>query len=139
MEKTIRFGVSLNSKLLGSFDKLIKEKKYTSRSEAIRDLIRENLVEYEWSAGKEETVGTINIVYDHHKRILSDVLTHIQHDYHEYIISATHVHLDHDNCFEIIMVKGKPKEMREIANKIISTKGVKYGKLTIATSGKELS
>ena len=137
MSDIIRFGVSLEKKLLEKFDKLIKEKKYCNRSEAIRDLIRENLVKREWIEGKE-AAGAITLVFDHHKRELMNTLTDIQHDFHTLIISSQHVHLDHDNCLEIIVVRGKPRDARELADKLRATKGVKYGSLSIATTGKEL-
>ena len=137
MSEIVRFGVSLEKELLGKFDRLIKEKKYPNRSEAIRDLIRENLVKREWVEGKE-VAGAITLVFDHHKRDLVNILTDIQHDFHQLIISSQHIHLDHDNCLEIIVVRGKPTEVRELADKLRATKGVKYGSLSIATTGKEL-
>jgi CopG family nickel-responsive transcriptional regulator len=137
MSDIIRFGVSLEKELLEKFDILIKEKKYPNRSEAIRDLIRENLVKREWVEGKE-VAGAITLVFDHHKRDLVNILTDIQHDFHKLIISSQHIHLDHDNCLEIIVVRGKPTEVRELADKLRASKGVKYGALSIATTGKEL-
>ncbi len=137
MSNIIRFGVSLEKELLEKFDKLIKEKKYSNRSEAIRDLIRENLVKREWVKGKE-VAGAITLVFNHHRRELMNTLTDIQHDFHQLIISSQHIHLDHDNCLEIIVVRGKPRDARELADKLRATKGVKYGSLSIATTGKEL-
>ena len=137
MSDIIRFGVSLEKELLEKFDKLSKEKQYPNRSEAIRDLIRENLVKREWIEGKE-VAGAITLVFDHHKRELVNILTDIQHDFHTLIISSQHIHLDHDNCLEIIVVRGKPIEVRELADKLRATKGVKYGSLSIATTGKKL-
>jgi len=137
MSDIIRFGVSLEKELLEKFDRLIKEKKYSNRSEAIRDLIRENLVKREWIEGKE-VAGAITLVFEHHKRELVNILTDIQHDFYTLIISSQHIHLDHDNCLEIIVVRGKPIKVRELADKLRATKGVKYGALSIATTGKEL-
>ena len=137
MSDIIRFGVSLEKELLEKFDILIKKKKYSNRSEAIRDLIRENLVKREWVEGKE-VAGAITLVFDHHKRDLVNILTDIQHDFHQLIISSQHIHLDHDNCLEIIVVRGTPTDVRELADKLRATKGVKYGSLSIATTGKEL-
>ena len=137
MSGIVRFGVSLEKELLEKFDRLITEKSYPNRSEAIRDLIRENLVKKEWTEGKE-VAGSITLVFNHHKRELMNTLTDIQHDFHHLIISSQHIHLDHDNCLEIIVVKGKPEETKELTNKLRSTKGVKYGALSIATTGKEL-
>jgi CopG family transcriptional regulator, nickel-responsive regulator len=137
MSEVVRFGVSLEKELLDKFDRLIKEKKYSNRSEAIRDLIRENLVKREWVEGKE-VAGAITLVFDHHKRDLVNILTDIQHDFYQIIISSQHIHLDHSNCLEVIVVRGKPTEVRELANKLKSNRGVKYGALSIATTGKEL-
>lgn len=137
MSEVVRFGVSLEKELLDKFDRLIKEKKYSNRSEAIRDLIRENLVKREWVEGKE-VAGAITLVFDHNKRDLVNILTDIQHDFYQIIISSQHIHLDHSNCLEIIVVRGKPTEVRELANKLKSNRGVKYGALSIATTGKEL-
>ncbi|MEA1939770.1 MAG: nickel-responsive transcriptional regulator NikR [Candidatus Caldatribacteriota bacterium] len=137
MSEIVRFGVSLEKKLLEKYDRLIKGKSYPNRSEAIRDLIRENLVKREWTEGKE-VAGTITLVFDHHKRELMNTLTDIQHDFYQLIISSQHIHLNHDNCLEIIVVRGKPEETKELTNKLRATKGVKYGALSIATTGKDL-
>ncbi|MCP4266050.1 MAG: nickel-responsive transcriptional regulator NikR [Candidatus Brocadiaceae bacterium] len=138
MEDLVRFGVSIDSKLLKQFDKYIKEKSYKNRSEAIRDLIRNNLVEKEWKVGTEETVGTITLIYNHHKRELPETLTNIQHKYHTSMVSTLHVHLDSHNCLEVLVVKGKAREIKIIADMLIGTKGVKHGKLTTTTLGKNL-
>ncbi len=139
MEDIVRFGVSIDSKLLKQFDKYITEKDYANRSEAIRDLIRNNLVEKEWKVGTGEAVGTITIVYNHHKRELTDTLTSIQHKYHAAMVSTLHVHLDSHNCLEVLVVKGKAREIKIIADRLIGTKGVIHGKLTTTTLGKDLS
>ncbi len=133
-----RFGISLDSSLLKSFDRHIAKKGYANRSEAIRDLIRDSLVKEEWEYGEKETVGTITIVYSHDTRELTDNLTDIQHNFHSSIISSMHVHLDHHNCLEVIIVKGKGKEIKKIADRLIGTKGVKHGKLSLTTTGKHL-
>ena len=137
MADLLRFGVSINSDLLEKFDKLIESKGYTNRSEAIRDMIREHLVEQEWEEDAE-TIGAVTIVYNHHLRELSESLIGLQHDHHSAVISSMHVHVDHHNCLEIIVIKGKGSKVKEVANKLISTKGVKHGKLTMTTTGKEL-
>ncbi len=134
----VRFGVSLSPKLLKDFDKLIGKKGYTNRSEAIRDLIRDSLVQAEWEAGDKETVGTVTLLYNHHARELTHVLTDLQHRHHQSIVSTTHIHLDEHNCLEVLVVKGKARDIKKIADKLISTRGVKHGKLAIATTGKEL-
>ena len=126
----------MDSGLLKQFDKYINQKGYANRSEAIRDLIRNNLVEEEWEVGTGETVGTITIIYNHHKRELTDTLTNIQHKYHASMISTMHVHLDSHNCLEVLVVKGKAREIKIVADRLIGTKGVIHGKLTTATLGK---
>ena len=133
-----RFGISLEKALIERFDSLIRKKGYANRSEAIRDLIRDSLVMEEWEAGNVETVGTITLVYSHHTRELADTLTDLQHHYHTAIISAMHIHLDEHNCLEVLVVKGKGKDIRKISDKLIGTKGVKHGKLTVTTTGKHL-
>jgi len=138
MKKTVRFAVSLDHHLLDDFDRVLVNKKYATRSEAVRDLIRDHLVGEDWDA-KRETVGTLTIVFDHHVRDLTEKLTSLQHDYHKLILSTLHVHLDHDHCLEVLVVKGKGREIRAVADSLISTKGVKHGKLTMTTTGKELA
>ncbi len=138
MKKLVRFGVSLDHHLLDDFDRVIARKNYTNRSEALRDLIRDNLVGQEWDEDKE-TVGTITIVYDHHVHDLTDKLTDIQHHYHRLVLSAMHVHLDHDHCLEVLVVRGRGSQIRKVADILIGTKGVKHGKLTATTTGKGLS
>ena len=137
MAGLIRFGVSLEKALLAKFDRLIKEKNYPTRSGAIRDLIRESLIQKEWLEGKG-VAGAITLVYDHRKRELVNRLTNIQHDYHHIIISTQHIHLDHNNCLEIVVVKGKPKDAERLCHALKSTNGVKHGALTMATTGKEI-
>lgn len=137
MTNLIRFGVSLEKDLLDKFDRIIKQENSPNRSEAFRDLIREKLVKTEWQRGGE-VAGAITLMYDHHKRDLLNVLTDIQHDFHSLIISGQHVHLDHNNCLEIIVVKGKPKEIEDLANKLKSAKGVKHGQLSMTSTGKRL-
>ncbi len=99
--------------------------------------MRKALVREEWHGG-EEIVGTITIVYDHHKRELTERLTSIQHDHHDAVLAATHIHLDHDNCLEMIAVRGKADEVQEIADAIMNTRGVKHGKLTTTTTGRKM-
>jgi len=130
-----RIGVAIATDLLQKFDKLIARRGYTNRSEAFRDLIREELVEQTWEAPGSHVIGTVTLVYDHHVRQLAGKLTSIQHDHHHAILSTLHVHLDHDNCLEVLIVRGRSAEVRQVADTLISTKGVKHGRLTITTSG----
>jgi CopG family transcriptional regulator, nickel-responsive regulator len=138
MKKTVRFAVSLDHHLLDDLDRMLVKKKYDTRSEAIRDLIRDHLVTVQWDKNRD-AVGTITIVYDHHVRDLTEKLTTIQHEFHKSILSTMHVHLDHDHCLEVLVVKGKGDEVRMVADSLISTKGVKHGKLTMTTTGKGLA
>lgn len=134
MSKLVRFGVSIEDELLQRFDQEIEKKGYSNRSEAIRDLIRDQIVAEEWTSN-QETVGTITIVYDHHTRDLSANLTHIQHSFAGEIKSVLHIHLDHHNCLEVLVVAGKGRLLQQFADQLVATKGVKYGKLTMATTG----
>ncbi|NCO66947.1 MAG: nickel-responsive transcriptional regulator NikR [Nitrospirae bacterium CG_4_10_14_3_um_filter_44_29] len=134
----IRFGISIEDVLLKRFDTLIKKKGYANRSEAIRDLIRDSLVSEELESETVETVGTITIVYSHDTRELTDTLTDMQHDYYNSIVSSMHIHIDEHNCLEVIVVRGKSSEIKAIADRLIGTKGVKHGKLSLTTTGKHL-
>ncbi len=138
MSELKRFGISIDEELLKRFDKEIVEKGYSNRSEAIRDLIRSQLVELEWEDESEEVAGTITLVYNHHTRGLSDLLTELQHSFHELILSTMHVHLDHHNCLEILVIKGRAGEAKEVADRLLSVKGVLHGKLTVTSTGKKL-
>lgn len=138
MGKTIRFGVSLDEALLHKFDAVCDEKSYQTRSEAIRDLIRNMLVQKEWEDASGEVAGTLTMVYDHHASGLAQKLTEIQHDDHEVILSTLHVHLDHHNCLEVLVLKGDADAVKRLGQKLISTKGVKHGQLALTTTGKDL-
>lgn len=136
---TVRFGMSIEDTLLEKFDGLIRKQGYQNRSEAIRDLIRDRLVSEQWEAGTEETAGTITIVYSHDTRELTDTLTDIQHRHHAAVVSTMHIHLDGHNCLEVLVVRGRAGQIRGIADRLIGTKGVKHGKLTLTTTGRGLS
>lgn len=138
MGKTIRFGVSLNSDLLEKFDALCEEKSYPNRSEAIRDLIRGVLVEREQQVGEGEIAAVLTLVYDHHFSDLSQRLVEIQHDEHDVILTTVHVHLDHHNCLEVLILKGAGEAIKRLADRLIATKGVKHGRLTLTTTGRGL-
>lgn len=137
MSTIFRFGISLDKDLLDKFDRLIKNKNYSNRSEAFRDLIRQELVKKEWQEGRE-VAGAINLIYDHHKRELLNKITDIQHDFQKLIISTQHIHLDHNNCLEIIAVKGSPKEVQKLSDTLTSIKGVKHGTLSMSTTGRDI-
>lgn len=138
MTHLIRYGVSIEKGLSGRFDRLAEQRHYTNRSEAIRDLIRQELVKEEWKEGKE-VAGALTMVYDHHRRDLVNRLLDIQHDYGEIIIATQHIHIDHHNCMEIIAVKGRPQKVLDLANRLKSAKGVKHCTLGMTGTGKSLS
>ena len=138
MEKLARFGVSLDGKLLELFDRAIESRGYTSRSEAIRDLIRADLVTREWEESKE-VVGVIMLVYDHHRRQLQEAVTELQHRHLEEIISTQHVHLDHNNCLEVVIVRGRSGPVRELAGRLQALRGVKHCSLSMSTTGSGIS
>ena len=138
MADLCRIGVAINDDLLEEFDKLIGKRGYTNRSEAFRDLIRNELVQEVWETSDAVVFGTVTLVYDHHVRMLTEKLTELQHQFHSSILSSMHVHLDHDNCLEVILVKGKAPVVQKLANALIATKGVKHGRFTATTSGGDL-
>ncbi|MGE5552568.1 MAG: nickel-responsive transcriptional regulator NikR [Betaproteobacteria bacterium] len=138
MTDLVRFGVSMAPELLDRFDRLIRRKGYTNRSEAIRDLVRDSLVEEESHEDQAEVAGTVTLIYDHHVAGLSDLLNDLQHDSHETIVSTLHVHLDVHHCLEVLVLHGTAGEVKRIADRLISVKGVKHGKLTITSTGKGL-
>jgi CopG family transcriptional regulator, nickel-responsive regulator len=138
MGELSRIGVAIDADLLEKFDQLIGGRGYTNRSEAFRDLIRDELVEKIWESPDSHVVGTVTLVYDHHVRLLSEKLTSIQHDFPHAILSTLHVHLDHDNCLEVLVVRGKASQVRKVADTLISAKVVKHGRLTITTTGADL-
>lgn len=133
-----RFGIAIDEELLARFDELVARRGAANRSEAIRDLIRDALVESEWEDSGRETIGTITMVFNHGTRDLSDRLDALQHAHHERIVSSMHVHLDAHNCLEVLVVKGASAEVAAIADTLLGTKGVKHGKLVMTTTGKQL-
>lgn len=135
MSDLCRIGVAIDEDLLGQFDGMLARKGYSNRSEAFRDLIRDALVREETTDPEREAVGTLTLVYDHHVRQLADKLTDMQHDHFREIISTLHVHMDHDNCLEVLVLRGRAGAIRRIADKLVSTKGVKHGRLTLTTAG----
>ena len=132
MTNLTRFSVSLPQNLLKSFDESIKFSQYTTRSKAIGDLISESLTRRTWSEDGY-VAGAIIFTYDHHKRDLTNNLTKIQHDYHHIIVSSQHVHLDHDNCLEIIVIKGKAKEVKNLTKKLNTIKGISHSAVSAIT------
>ena len=132
MDGVTRIGVSLEPELLREFDETISKKGYVSRSEAIRDLVRDSLAENEWKNDDEWMVGTIVMVYDHTMTSVGDKLTNLEHDHTTLVKTSVHIHLDHDKCMEILICEGKLGELKNFANEVTSTKGVLRGRLTMA-------
>ena len=131
MKKITRFGVSIEPELLTKFDEIIKRKGYTNRSEAIRDLIRENLITEKSKEFHAEVLGTLTMIYNHHVGNLANRLLDIQHDHTKEILVTTHIHIDHDNCLEVLVLKGKTGNIQKLADNIKALKGIKHGELVI--------
>ncbi len=138
MAGLFRFGVSLDKTLLDKFDNYIRKRNYSNRSEALRDLIRQELIKKEWNEG-DDVAGAITLIYDHHRRDLLNKITDLQHDFQKVIISTQHIHLDHDNCLEIVAVRGRPEEVIRLADMLKSIKGVKHGTLSMSSTGKDIN
>jgi CopG family nickel-responsive transcriptional regulator len=138
-ERATRFTVSLPNSLMATLDRLQSERGYSNRSEFVRDLLRAELVKKEWEEQTGETVAVLVIVYAHGLRTLADKLTAIQHHSYGTITAALHVHLDEHTCLEVIPLRGSAKHVRQVANQLLSVKGVRYGQLVPATTGKGLS
>jgi CopG family nickel-responsive transcriptional regulator len=137
MSSIARFGISLDKGLLDKFDKLIESKSYTNRSEAFRDLIRQELVKKEW-LDADEVIGAVTLVYDHHKRELVNTLLDIQHEFGSCIISSQHIHIDHNNCLEILAVKGSAEKIQRLSENLKAVKGVKHSTLSMSTTGRDI-
>ncbi len=137
MSGAVRFSVSLSEELMEHFDQLLEEKGYTNRSEGIRDLIRDFLVQQEVEKD-QVVVGVISLVYDHHVHELTEKLIRKQHESEAEVVTSMHVHLDHHNCLEVILAKGEGKVVRRFADSLIGTRGVKHGRLTLTTTGVNL-
>jgi len=133
-EKITRFGVSIEPDLLNKFDRMIKKKRYANRSEAIRDMIRKNIIIEDSSDPDAEGLGTLTMIYDHHTGPLTNRLLEIQHDHHHEILTTTHIHIDHNNCLEVLVLKGKTGEIQKLADSIKALKGIKHGELVITKS-----
>ncbi|MDI6698899.1 MAG: nickel-responsive transcriptional regulator NikR [Candidatus Saccharicenans sp.] len=135
MERTIRFSISLEIELSRKFARWLKKNGYDNRSEAIRDLIRNKLVEEEWKDEQTEVAAILTLVYNHESRELPQALTNIQHRHNDLILSSTHVHLDKHNCLEAIIMKGRAGLIKNAANELLSLRRVKHGRLIMTTTG----
>jgi CopG family nickel-responsive transcriptional regulator len=138
MSELVRMSFSIEKALYKRLEGLIKESRYTNRSEFVRDMIREQLVGRQWKAGTR-ALGTVTLVYNHHRRRLGEKLTKVQHHHHEEILASTHVHLDHDLCAEVIIIRGAAGEIRRIADELRQQKGVLHASLSMSTTGKNLA
>ena len=140
MSELSRFGVSVEDELLQSFDQLIANQGYANRSEALRDLMRDALVKsrIEESAETGEILGSLTLVYDHHAHELTEKMNNIQHDYHNFIVSVLHVHISHDDCMEVIVLRGEAREVRTLADSLLSLKGVKHGRLFVTLPARKI-
>ena len=134
MSQLARIGVAIDADLLASFDALIEKQGYENRSEAFRDLIRDRLVRAESEQPNKEVVGTLTLVYDHHQRNLTERITNLQHDHHGVVVSTLHVHLDHHNCLEVLILGGKSKVVRQLADLLVSIKGIQHGQLAVTAA-----
>jgi CopG family nickel-responsive transcriptional regulator len=134
MAELIRTGVSIEGSLLAQFDRVIAKRGYQNRSEALRDLIRESLIS-EAVDENQPVVATLSMIYDHHRPNLANRLIEIQHHAHGSVLAATHVHLDEANCLEVVIMKGRSGELKQLADHMLSMRGVKHGKLVLTTAG----
>ena len=137
MSKLVRFGVSMDKRLLSAIDAIVRRRGYANRSEAIRDLVRAEQVREAWEKGEGPVVGTLTLLYDHHVREVGERLVHLQHDHGSLVHSAMHVHLSHRMCLVVIVLRGRPREVQALADRLISARGVKHGRL-VATAAEDL-
>mgnify|MGYP001257858102 CR=1 FL=1 len=137
MSGVVRLSFSIEEPLLERLEGLVASSGYENRSEFIRDLIRDRLVEQEWKRN-EEAVGTVTMVYNHHTRGVTEKLTHVQHDFHSVILASTHVHLDHELCAETVVVKGRAVQIKKLADRLRQQRGVLHASLSLSSTGKNL-
>ncbi len=137
MSELVRFGVSLEADLLARFDALCTERGYASRSEALRDVIRQTLLEERVQRDDRPATGVLSLVYDHHRHDLSQQLAQRQHDVHDCIVSTLHIHLDHHNCLEVLVLRGRASQIGELADSLRAIRGVSYGAFNFTSSGGE--
>ncbi len=134
----VRFGVSMNRQLLDRFDRYVTERGYANRSEALRDLIRDRLVEESWSSGDGHVAGAVVLVYDHHRSGVPEALTDVQHDHLGVVVATAHVHLDESHCLEVVILKGQAGEARAVAERLLAVRGVKHGRVLVTGAGVSL-
>jgi CopG family nickel-responsive transcriptional regulator len=134
-----RFSVSVPAELLAAFDRLTAERNYPSRSEALRDVMRNYLVASQWEDSDEEVVGTVTLVYDHEQRMLANQLTAAQHEHIDEVLSTLHIHLDRQNCLEVIVLRGAARDVQHLADHLMTARGVKHGTMVCTTTGSKLT
>jgi len=132
-----RFSISMNADLLRQLDAMARSKGYASRSQAVADMVRAQLVEHLAESGSQEIAGTLTLVYDHHRRGIQAALTEAQHDHNRLVVAVLHVHLNHNHCMEVLALRGQAGAVKEVADRLLTIKGVKHGKLTVTTTGRE--
>lgn len=134
-----RIGIALDSDLLKRFDRSIRRRGYTNRSEAFRDLIRDRLVTEQTAAPDATVVGTVTLIYDHHTSGITEKLTEAQHEHHDLVVSTSHAHLDHNSCLEVLIVHGKSAQVAQFADHLIGLKGVQHGRLVMTVPAHSLT
>ncbi len=137
MSEIVRFSVSLEEDLLESFDRYCKQQQFATRSEAIRQLLRDTLTAQAWHSDWQDVAGTLTLVYDHHRPQLRDHLTKLQHDHTDLVVSTLHAHLTHDLCLEVIVLRGPAKRLQEVASRLRGLKGIYKGELVMASAGEQ--
>jgi CopG family nickel-responsive transcriptional regulator len=137
MSELVRFSVSLEADLLERFDRYCREGRYATRSEAIRQLLRETLTSHAWQEDARDAVATLTLVYDHHRTHLTERLLELQHRHTDLVVSTMHVHLNHDNCLEVLVLRGRAGALQEIAYELRGLKGIHKGQLVLAATAPE--
>ncbi|MGA2620401.1 MAG: nickel-responsive transcriptional regulator NikR [Thermoguttaceae bacterium] len=136
MSQIVRFSVSLEGDLLEQFDLHCREQHFATRSEAVRQLVRDALTAHAWESDAQDAAGTLTLVYDHHRPQLRDHLTQLQHDHHDLVVSTLHAHLTHNLCLEVIVLRGPAARLRHIASQLRGLKGIRKGELVMASAGR---
>lgn len=140
MSELIRFGISIDQNLSERFDRFVSDRNYATRSEAIRDLIRDALIQQKIELEADtDALGSLTLVYDHHARNLSQEMGAIQHDFHDLILSVMHLHVSHDDCMEVIALRGKVAEIVKLSDALLSLKGIKNGKLFLTLPSSDIT
>jgi len=137
--RVVRFSVSIEPELLDGLDDWLEEEGFSSRSQGVREIVRERLKAEAFARGDEEAVATVSLVYDHHKRDLMERLAHLQHEHLAEIVSSVHVHLTHHHCLEVLILRGRASAVGELAKRLVATKGVLSGEVSLAAAGGELT